>query len=98
MAVDEAGQHSTIFEVDDLVLGTTGGRVAVLHSRNPVFLHHNGLLAEQLAAAHVEQFAAVQIGFLGESGRGRQQQHCRSQCVNSFARHTFVLMSRQGKR
>jgi len=88
VGVNQAGQHGAIFQVDDPVLGAGGGRVAALHGRDAVFFYNNSLLGEQLAAAHVQQAAAVQVGFLGESSRSGQQQRGRGQCVNRFARHT----------
>ena len=71
VAVDEAGQHGAAFEVDNFILGAPGG-VACLHGHDAVFFDYYGLLGQQAAAAHVEQVAAVQVGFLGERRRGPQ--------------------------
>ena len=87
VAVNQAGQHGAVFQVDDPVLGAGGGRVAALHGRDAVALHHDGLLGEQLAAAHVEQAAAVQVGFLGKGGRSQQEQGGRGPGGNRFAHH-----------
>jgi hypothetical protein len=69
VAVDEARQHRLVFEVDDLVLRRGRGCVAGLHGHDAVFVHHQGLLAQQAATAHIEQTPAVQIGFLGQRRR-----------------------------